>query len=91
MNEIEKIKQNEAGWGEGSVYKTAIFIKRKPNALLGESPFSFSLIDWLVQGEISPILHLMDLMYWFNKNCIDVKTRRPKWTDISCNFSETAC
>lgn len=45
MNEIEKIKQNEAGGGEGSVYKTAIFIKRKPNALLGESPFSFSSID----------------------------------------------
>lgn len=37
-------------------------------------------------------LYLMGLMYQFNKNCMDAKTKKKKWADnISGKFSKTAC
>lgn len=40
-------------------------------------------------------LYLMGLMYQFNKNCMDAKTKKEKknkWADnISGKFSKTAC
>lgn len=73
MDRIGRIRWNGMGCG----YRPLLY-KEYQMLCLKRFFFFFSLIDRFRGKSVLSSVYLVDLMHWFNKNCTDVKTNKPK-------------